>query len=58
MTVGDVLEWVAGAAFFAAAWLAFGLIAALLVAGVCFAYWAQCHSDRPVRRRKSDGGGT
>ena len=48
--IGDVLEWLAGAAFTVSAYLATQLAwTAVAVAGVCLAYFAQCYSTHPVR---------
>lgn len=49
MRVGDLLEWLAAAAFVAGAFLATHRIwPALLAAGVCLAYLAQCHAQQAI----------
>lgn len=57
--LGDVLEWLGGAAFVGAAYHWLGLSLALAVAGVFCFYEAQCYSDRKVprfkRRPKNEG---
>lgn len=51
MKLGDVFEWLAGAAFAVAAYLASREVwPALLVAGVVLAYEAQCHASTGVPR--------
>ncbi len=52
MTLGDVLEWLAGAAAVTAAALWSGPILALGVAGACLAYFAQCYSQTSLRRNR------
>lgn len=51
MRVGDVLEWLAAAAFITAAYLWHGVIPAVLVAGVFLAYEAQCYSEHTITIR-------
>jgi hypothetical protein len=48
LTVGDVLEWLAAAAFVVAAWLSIGPALALAVAGVALFYEAQCFEHAPL----------
>lgn len=55
MRSDDLLEWLAAAAFIAAGYLFVGLTLALLVAGACLAYFAQCYNaplPKPRLRRK------
>lgn len=50
MRVGDILEWLAGAALVAAAYLATGLAwPPLVAAGIVLAYEAQCHAHLELR---------
>lgn len=49
MKVGDLLEWLAAACFVAGAYLASHRSwVAVLVGGVCLAYFAQCHAQQAV----------
>ena len=50
MTLGEILEWFAAVALVAAAFIGCGLALALATTGVCLAYFAQCHSSRPLRK--------
>ena len=51
MKVGDILEWLAGAAFTASAYLAtHAAWATLIVAGVALAYFAQCYASHAITR--------
>lgn len=50
MRVGDVLEIVAAACFTAAAYLWAGAPPALIVAGACLAYLAQCYGTHRFPR--------
>jgi hypothetical protein len=52
MRLGDLLEIVAAACLTAAAYLAWGLPAALLVAGVALAYEGQCFGSHPLPKIK------
>jgi hypothetical protein len=54
MPVGDFLEWLAAAAFVTAAALWGGLVLALVVAGACLAYFAQCLANErlTIKRRE------
>lgn len=52
MRVGDLLEIAAGGCFVAATLLWTGLPPALLVAGGCLAYFAQCWGKQPVPKVK------
>lgn len=56
MTVGDLIEWVAGGLLISAAWVAGGEAAGLASAGVFVFYEAQCLSGSPLtlRRPKTD----
>lgn len=54
MSLGDLLEWVAGGLLVAAAFLWFGLPAALLAGVVALFYLAQSLADVPLGRRKAD----
>lgn len=47
MRLGDILEVIAGGAFVAAAYLQWGAVAALVVAGVCLTYFGQCAAHTP-----------
>lgn len=47
--VGEVLEWMSGAALVLAIFLFFGLAAFVAAAGVFLFYEAQCHSDTPIK---------
>ena len=55
MSIGDLLEWLAAAAFVVAAYLWSGTVLALGVAGLFLAYEAQCYSGKvrlPWQRKK------
>lgn len=53
MRVGDLLEWLAATAFVVGGYLASGRAwVAVLVAGLCLAYFAQCYSTHPIKLRK------
>lgn len=51
MSLGDLLEWLAAALLATAAFLWFGLPAALATAAAALFYLAQVHDDVPLRRR-------
>lgn len=49
MRVGDLLEWLSAACLVAGAYFGTRLVwPALLAAGVCLAYLAQCHAQQAV----------
>ncbi len=51
MNIGDLLEWAGATCLVAAAYLFFHTVdmaTALVVAGICLAYLAQCYADRPL----------
>lgn len=52
MRVGDLLEWLAGVAFIAAAFFAaqadWSVAAPTIVGGVFLAYQAQCHAQQAI----------
>ena len=52
LTVGDVVEWVAGGLLVTAAWVAGGEAAGLGTAGVFAFYEAQCLSGSPFTLHK------
>ena len=56
MTIGDVVEWIAGGLLVTAAWLAGGEAAGLATAGVFAFYEAQVYAGSPftIRQRKDD----
>lgn len=48
MSVGDLIEWLGGAALVAAAFIWSGLVLALAVGGVFLLYEAQCYSSQRI----------
>lgn len=54
LTIGDVVEWVAGGLLVAAAWLAGGEAAGLATAGVFALYEAQVLAGSSLSLRKRD----
>jgi uncharacterized membrane protein YfcA len=53
VSLGDLLEWVAGCLLVVAAFLFFGVPVACAVGGVVLFYLAQSLGDVPLWRRKS-----
>ena len=58
MTVGDILEVVAGALLVLAAAIGVGVALALLAAGLFVLYESQCLAGLPLPRRREKGGGS
>jgi hypothetical protein len=56
INIGDLLEWLAAACLVAATSLFVGLALALVVAGVCLVWFAQCHARDEVTLGRRDRG--